>query len=113
MTKKVLGLTCIAIAAGAIVWGQATSQISGTVTDATRAAVPDAIVKVTQTATGAVRTATTGADGSYVLANLPLGPYLYEVTKQGFTRYVQTGIVLQVDSYPTIDTTLNVGVVTE
>lgn len=113
MSPKILGLTCIAIAACAIAWGQATSQISGTVTDSTRAAIPGATVKVTQTATGAVRTATTGADGSYVLANLPLGPYLYEVTKEGFTKYVQTGIVLQVDSNPTIDTTLNVGVVTE
>jgi len=97
----------------AMVWGQATSQISGTVTDQTGLAVPGAEVKVTQTATGAVRTVTAGADGGYVLANLPIGPYLLEVTKQGFNKYVQSGIVLQVDSNPTIDIALKVGAVTE
>src|SRR5690348_4015493 len=90
-------------------WAQtSTSQINGTVRDASGLAVPGAEVKVTQTATGAMRTTLSGADGSYVLPNLPIGPYLVEVTKDGFSKYVQTGIVLQVDSNPTIDLTLKV-----
>jgi Carboxypeptidase regulatory-like domain/TonB dependent receptor len=97
----------------ALAWGQATSQISGTVSDQTGLAVPGAEVKATQTATGAVRTVTSGADGGYVLANLPIGPYLLEVTKQGFNRHVQSGVVLQVDSNPTIDIALKVGAVSE
>ena len=56
---------------------------------------------------------TSGADGGYVLSNLPVGPYLLEVTKEGFTKYAQSGIVLQVDSNPTIDAALKVGSVTE
>ena len=94
-------------------WAQATSQISGTVRDQSGLAIPGAEVKVTQTATGAVRTVTTDADGGYVLSNLPIGPYLLEVTKQGFNKYVQSGIVLQVDSNPTIDLALKVGAVSE
>ena len=39
-----------------------TSQIRGTVQDASGGAVPGAQVKLTQTATGAVRTTATGAD---------------------------------------------------
>jgi hypothetical protein len=75
--------------------------------------VPGAEVKATQTATGLVRTVTSGADGSYVLPNLPIGPYQLEVSKEGFSKYLQAGIVLQVDSNPTIDAALKVGSVSE
>src|SRR5215467_14386300 len=98
----------------ATAWGQSsTSQINGTVRDASGLAVPSAEVKVTQTATGASRTAVSGADGAYVLPNMSIGPYVLEVTKEGFSKYVQSGIVLQVDSNPTIDPILRVGAVTE
>ena len=90
-----------------------TSQINGAVRDPSGLAVPGAEVKATQTATGAARTATTGADGQYVLPNLPIGPYQLEISKAGFSKYVQTGIVLQVDTNPTVDAVLKVGAVTE
>ena len=95
------------------VYAQASSQIQGTILDSTGAAVPGAEVKATQAATGAVRTVNTGADGAYVLSNLPIGPYRLEVSKQGFANYVQTGIVLQVATNPTIDVSLKVGNVSE
>ena len=44
---------------------------------------------------------------------MPLGPYQLEVTKEGFTNYVQSGIVLQVNSDPAIEAALKVGSVTE
>ena len=88
---------------GVAAWGQATAQIHGTVQDASGSAVPGAEIKATQTETGLSRTASSGADGGYVLTNLPLGPYQLEVTKEGFTKYVQSGIVLQVNSDPAID----------
>jgi len=97
----------------ALCWAQATSQIQGVVQDASGAAVPGTQVKATKTETGAVRTATSAADGTYVLPNLQLGPYRLEVTKQGFSSYVQTGIVLQVGVNPTVDVALKVGNVTE
>jgi len=90
-----------------------TAQIQGTVLDSTGSAVPGADVKATQTATGQVRVVTSGADGAYVLANLPIGPYRLEVSKQGFTTYVQTGITLQVNTNPTVDVALKVGNVSE
>lgn len=97
-----------------LVWAQgSTAQISGTVRDATGLAVPGADVKVTQTATGASRAVVTGTEGGYVFANLPIGPYMLEVSKGGFTRYVQSGIVLQVDANPVIDVPLKVGSVTD
>ncbi|HJT87411.1 MAG TPA: carboxypeptidase regulatory-like domain-containing protein, partial [Bryobacteraceae bacterium] len=93
-------------------WAQ-TAQIQGTVYDSSGAAVPGAQVKVTQTDTGAARTAVSAADGSYVLANLPIGPYRLEAGKEGFTTYVRTGIVLQVDASPMLDISLSPGSVTD
>jgi outer membrane receptor protein involved in Fe transport len=96
-------------------WGQAsaTSQIGGTVRDSTGLAVPGAKITATQSATGLTRSAVSNADGSYVITNLPTGPYSLEVEKEGFEKYVQSGIVLQVSSNPTIDVVLNVGAVTQ
>ncbi len=68
---------------------------------------------MTGTETGAIRTTTSGPDGSYALTNLPVGHYQLEVTKEGFSKYVQTGIELQVASNPTIDVALKVGSVSE
>lgn len=104
-----LGLAC------SMAWGQATatSQVDGVVRDSSGLGVPGAEVKATQTATGLVRTVITGADGGYILTNLPIGPYTLEVNKDGFSKYVQSGIVLQVNSNPTIDVALKVGTVNE
>ena len=106
-------IVCGVWISSAALWAQSTAQINGSVRDASGLAVPGATVKATQTATGVARTVTSGADGGYVLSNLPVGPYLLEVTKEGFTKYAQSGIVLQVDSNPTIDASLKVGSVTE
>jgi hypothetical protein len=90
-----------------------TAQINGTIRDASGLAIPGATVKATQTATGVSRTAISGADGGYVLPNLPIGPYLLEVTKEGFNKYAQSGIVLEVNTAPTLDVGMKVGSVSE
>ena len=54
----VLALSCAAL------FGQATSQIQGVVQDATGSAVPGAEVKVTQTDTGAARSAVSDSAGA-------------------------------------------------
>lgn len=97
----------------AAAWAQATAQISGSVTDQTRAVLPGVEVTVTQTATGAGRTAITNETGSYVLPNLPLGPYRLEAALPGFRTYVQTGIVLEVGQNLIVSPVLEVGQVAE
>src|SRR6202023_4297665 len=62
---------------------------------------------------GGVRLATSGSDGSYLFPNLAIGPYRMEISKEGFTTYVQSGIVLNVNTNPVIDATLKVGSVSE
>ena len=89
------------------------SQISGTVQDPGGLFVPGAQVTATQTETGLVRTTQSAADGAYLLPSLPIGPYRLEVRKQGFTTYVQSGIILQVNTNPAIDVSLKVGSVSD
>ena len=110
--RVITKIVCAVLFTSAAVWAQ-TSELGGVVRDASGSAVPGATVRVTQTATGVVRNTTTGIDGGYALPNLPIGPYLLEVTKDGFTKYVQTGIVLQVDTKPTVNVSLQVGAVSE
>jgi len=83
------------------------------VKDQTGAILPSAEVTVTQTDTGATRSVITNENGAYVLASLPIGPYRLEVALPGFRTYVQTGIILQVNSNPVINAVLQIGQVTE
>jgi len=101
--------------AAASVFGQAVNnaQIHGRVTDAGGAAVAKALVKVTQTASGLVRTATSDSEGGYSLPYLPVGPYQLEVSAQGFQDYIQKGIILQVGQDVQVDVSLPTGGVSE
>src|SRR5579862_2013687 len=109
---KIIGLLFLCSVA---LWSQSQnlSQISGTVLDASGAPVPGADVKATQTETDVTRVVMTGAAGDYVIPNLPIGHYRLEVSKAGFSTYVQTGIELQVATSPTIDVSLKIGAVSE
>src|SRR5439155_193627 len=94
-------------------WAQATAQISGRVQDTTGAVLPGVEVTATQTGTGIARTAVTNETGSYVLPNLPIGPYRLQAALPGFRTYVQSGIALEVNSSPVLNIVLEVGQVTE
>ena len=95
----------------AVSWAQ-TSQIIGTVRDPAGLAIPGAAIKVTQTATG-VSAPWSAQQMAATSFDLPIGPYLLEVAREGFDKYAQKGIVLQVDTNPTIDVSLQVGSVSE
>src|SRR4051812_49591694 len=96
-------------------WAQSvsTAQINGTVRDQGGAVLPGVTVTVTQTDTALVRTAVSDETGSYILQNLPVGPYRFEAELQGFRKFVQTGIVLQVNANPTLNIALQIGELAE
>src|SRR6185369_17183946 len=94
-------------------WAQATAQINGTVADSSGAILPGVTVVAIQTDTGFRREAVTDEKGAYGLLNLPLGPYRLEASLAGFRSYAQTGIVLQVNSNPVINVTLQLGELNE
>ncbi|PYS34247.1 MAG: TonB-dependent receptor, partial [Acidobacteria bacterium] len=95
------------------VWAQATAQISGTARDQSGAVLPGVEVTATQTETGIARNTVTNEAGLYVLSNLAIGPYRLEATLPGFRSFVQSRIVLQVNSNPVINLVLEVGQVSE
>jgi hypothetical protein len=113
-TLKVLfGIFLIAVLTCVVVWAQATAQINGTVKDQSGAVLPGVEITATQTDTGISRNTITNETGSFVLPNLATGPYRLEAGLPGFRTYVQTGIVLQVNSSPVINPVLEVGQVSE
>ena len=97
------------------IWAQAvsTAQISGIVQDSSGLSIAAAEVRMTQVETSLVRTTASGADGSYSLTSLPVGHYQLQVSKEGFAAFVQSGIVLEVNTNPVVNVTLKVGAVSE
>ena len=61
--------------------------VTGTVQDATKAAIPNATVTLTNTATGAVRRTASNDSGVYNLTSLAVGPYQLAVLAAGFARW--------------------------
>jgi hypothetical protein len=114
MTTIATSFVCVLLIP-ALAFGQAVSsaQIHGVITDAAGAVAPGAQIKAVQRETGQTRNTVSSADGSYLLANLPVGPYQVEVTVQGFETYVQSGIILQVGANVQINATLKVGSVSQ
>jgi hypothetical protein len=102
-----LGLVVIVHAQGI------TGTIRGAVDDSSGAAIPGATVKITNTATGVSRTATTGNDGTFVVTLLPPGTYIAEVSKGGFKTYTQTNIAVTAASTYVMNAVLQVGAVAQ
>jgi hypothetical protein len=86
--------------------------LSGTVTDPTGRAVPQAQVLIKNLATGVERIVTTNTDGFYTAVNLLPGEYQVKITATGFNSEVKTGITMNVGAQQTFDLTLKVGTVT-
>jgi hypothetical protein len=87
----IAGILVLVVSASA--WAQATAELNGRVTDESGAVLPGVSVTATQIDTGFSRTVVTDGSGTYVMPNLPTGPYRLEISLQGFRTYVQTGIV--------------------
>ena len=90
-----------------------TGNISGTVTDTSGAAVPDAKVDLLSASTGAERSTTTTSAGIFFFTSLPVGDYTIIVSKDGFKKSEVTGIHVNVNDKLTFNINLPLGAVTE
>jgi hypothetical protein len=106
-------LLALALCASGPVFAGVTASISGTVTDATGAAVQGATVTATNVDTGVAATQPTNGQGYYSFQALPLGKYSITVEQKGFKSYQQTGLVLDVNASLVVDVALQVGQSTE
>src|SRR4029077_2467424 len=88
---------------------QTAAEITGRVTDPSKAAIPNAAVTATNSATGAVRKAPNDSQGNYALTELPVGTYSITVEHEGFQQLKQTGVTVNVATTVTLNLTLTVG----
>ena len=90
-----------------------TGALTGTVTDRSGGVLSKAEVTAISEATGAQRTAKTGADGVYRIPLLPPGSYRIEARISGFKLGSRPGVRIAVTETATLNIQLEVGSVTE
>jgi hypothetical protein len=90
-----------------------TGSIRGTVQDPSASTVQNATVTAIQVETGLTRTVVTDRQGAYVLVELPVGHYRLEARAQGFEKYLQQGITLDVNETAQVSIRLKVGAETQ
>ena len=88
---------------------QGTVTIYGTVTDPSGSLIPGTAITVTQTTTGQVRSVRSNERGDYIVTQLPIGAYTVAAERQGFKKFVQPGIRVQVDENRQVPITLQIG----
>src|SRR3954447_9105233 len=70
-------------------------------------------VTIQSPATGYTKTAETGSDGAFLFPATPVGKYQLTVEKPGFSKFVQSGITLEVNQVANVPVTLPVGDVSQ
>lgn len=83
--------------------------IGGTVTDSTKAMVPNATVKVVNAGTSDQKTGTTDSFGKFRVANLTPGTYIVTVEAQSFSTSKTTGVVVEVGRITELEVGLKAG----
>lgn len=84
-------------------------SIVGNVTDASGAAVPSAIVKITQNETNETRETTTNDAGGFTLSTVKAGTYRISILKDGFKNYTTDSVAVTLNTTTRIDAALQVG----
>ncbi|MGH9837890.1 MAG: carboxypeptidase regulatory-like domain-containing protein [Blastocatellia bacterium] len=97
---KLIVLGAFLLSASALIQAQNISgSITGTVRDAGGAVIPNATVRLEQTATGLTREAMTTDKGDFVFTALNAGEYKLTVSAAGFKGVERRGIVLTTAEY--------------
>ncbi len=92
---------------------EVSAGITGVVSDPSGAAIVGATVTAKDADRGFEYTTETNASGVYVFPRIPGGTYELSVEAQGFRKYVQTGLTLEVNQRARVDVSLQIGAVTE
>jgi hypothetical protein len=116
---KMIGTATLAVMmaalAGSSVFAQdaSTGALNGTVTDPSGGVVPAATVKVTNNATGEVRTVVAGNNGNYLVPLLPPGSYTVQATGKGFKTLQFQHVSIHVTETATLNIRLELGELAE
>ena len=90
-----------------------TATVRGTVSDASGAVIPGAVLTLTNVDQNRPWSAESNASGAYIFQQIPPGNYSLLVEAEGFKGYQRASFVLQVAQVAEIDVPLEVGDVTE
>src|ERR1700740_404109 len=105
-----LGLACLLSSSSLA--QQTLGSINGTVTDSSGAVVQNATVKIHNPATGLERETKTKSDGSFSIADLPIGAYTVSFSQSGFKTEAHSEILVQGNRTTTVNGSLHPGEVT-
>src|SRR5215831_18424561 len=101
---KLLSCLLVTAACAGQLFGQAAAgNITGTIVDASGAAVPKAKVDITNVQTGVASSTTTDSSGVYRLANLLVGTYSLTVNAAGFTNKSVKDIAIELNKNTTVN----------
>jgi hypothetical protein len=103
----------LALSAVPCLLGQTLGEITGRVSDATGASVPNATVTITNVATNAIRTAASTDAGYYTFPSVAPGFYDVKTEQAGFKTANSKNVEVQVQQTVRLDFTLQVGQVAE
>jgi hypothetical protein len=109
------------LAVGLIIFGlsqlaftqQTLGSMNGTITDSSGAVVQGVNVKAHSAATNLEVTGASRADGSFSIADLPIGTYRVTFTKEGFQTAVYPEIIVQGSRTATVNAKLKPGAVSQ
>src|SRR5579859_4200231 len=79
-------------------WAAIYGRIAGTVTDPSGAAIPGALVTVTNPAQGITMKAAADSKGDYAFPSLPVGTYDVLFEASGFRSEKRTGLVIDANA---------------
>src|SRR6202035_797882 len=106
--KKLFLLVCISVFIPLSGFTQATTSLSGRVSDKSGAIVPGANVKLASATTNASRETATDANGEFQFSQLAPGRYNLRITMQGFEPNEKNEMDLLVGQAVTVNVTLSV-----
>ncbi len=112
-THILLSVLCALFLVSAAFAQTGTTSLHGTITDKSGAAITGATVKISNPETSVERTAATGDTGAFEFLALPPGTYTLTVEKEGFRKYQQLNLQLQVNLPATQNVTMEVGSVSQ
>jgi hypothetical protein len=88
---------------------QTLGKITGTVTDATGAAIPAASILLVNEQTGATRNTTSNGVGGYLVQDLSIGTYTVTITAPNFNTEKLTGFLVQADRTASLSIKMKAG----
>ncbi|HEV8130660.1 MAG TPA: carboxypeptidase regulatory-like domain-containing protein [Acidobacteriota bacterium] len=109
LRRFVLVAVCLPLLSALLNAQATTGTILGIITDPSGAVIPGVEVTAVNLGTNFTRTAPTNEEGQYTIRLLPVGEYRVEVALPGFRKFVQSGVILEVNRNARVDAVLQVG----